>query len=250
MGTDNELCAFSRLIFARSATGHPHFYVKPIFVGSKSVRRTKQNRKKKQNAIKCQSTWVWTVVVGTTNDGRPLVWVAVHLNCRGDPSLMLTSCQKKDGFRHWIVHCQEHRRHARLGMVWEFDILGLFRIDGKNTVSERFKNKRDLICISLEHITCRAGEDPVFIFNYVERVTRGQCLRKRMDGTDDVWRMIFLLWCYRRVDVLRKGSVCLFKIKVVLSLVCQVSTKFLYWQLYYCRSSCFRAGPVLCINCQ
>ena len=91
MGTDNELCAFSRLIFARSATGHPHFYVKPIFVGSKSVRRTKQNRKKKQNAIKCQSTWVWTVVVGTTNDGRPLVWVAVHLNCRGDPSLMLTS---------------------------------------------------------------------------------------------------------------------------------------------------------------
>jgi hypothetical protein len=96
MGTDNELCAFSRLIFARSATGHPYFYVKPIFVGSKSVRRTKQNRKKKQNAIKCQSTWVWTVVVGTTNDGRPLVWVAVHLNCRGDPSLMLTSCQKKD----------------------------------------------------------------------------------------------------------------------------------------------------------
>lgn len=165
MGTDNELCAFSRLIFARSATGHPYFYVKPIFVGSKSVRRTKQNRKKKQNAIKCQSTWVWTVVVGTTNDGRPLVWVAVHLNCRGDPSLMLTSCQK-NGFRHWIVHCQEHRRHARLGMVWGFNILGLFRIDGKNTVSERFKNKRDLICISLEHITCRAGEDPVFIFNY------------------------------------------------------------------------------------
>ena len=58
-------------------------------------------------------------------------------------------------------------RHARLGMVWGFNILGLFRIDGKNTVSERFKNKRDLICISLEHITCRAGEDPVFIFNYV-----------------------------------------------------------------------------------
>jgi hypothetical protein len=52
-------------------------------------------------------------------------------------------------------------------MVWGFNILGLFRIDGKNTVSGRFKNKRDLICISLEHITCRAGEDPVFIFNYV-----------------------------------------------------------------------------------
>ena len=85
MGTDNELCAFSRLIFARSATGHPHFYVKPIFVGSKSVRRTKQNRKKKQNAIKCQSTWVWTVVVGTTNDGRPLVWVAVHFKLPWEP---------------------------------------------------------------------------------------------------------------------------------------------------------------------
>ena len=64
-----------------------------------------------------------------------------------------------------------------------------------------------------------------------------------MDGTDDVWRVIFLLWCYRRVDVLRKGSVCLFKIKVVLSLVCQVSTKFLYWQLYYCSFLASVLGP-------
>ena len=75
MGTDNELCAFSRLIFARSATGHPHFYVKPIFVGLKS---TPDQTKPKEEA-KCDQM---SVNVGLDGRGRyHKRWTAFGLGC-------------------------------------------------------------------------------------------------------------------------------------------------------------------------
>ena len=132
--------------------------------------------------------------------------------CRGNPSLMLTSCQKKDGFRHWIVHCQENIEDMHVlewfgGLTFLVCFVSmvktLFRVDLKTRT---------------HHMQGRGR--PGSHFQLCETcTTRGQCLRKRMDGTDDVWRVIFLLWCYRKSRCIEKRNVCLFKIKVVLSLV-------------------------------